>query len=124
MTFDDIARNFGLPGLLILVWYLLEIQKGRRAEKADEARNKIEEQKVVAMTVGFQSLNSKIDDHQAAEFEHHARVRETIAGMHTAFATQFDLTPPPQEPPRKPVTPARGTYFLGRAGTKGGHDQG
>lgn len=124
MSLEEFAKTLGLPGLFVLVWYLLEIQKGRRAEKADEAKNKIEEAKVQALTIGFQSINTKIDTHERAEFEHHAKTREAVSAMHTAMANQFDFTPPPQEMPKKPATPPKGTYYIGRAGTKGGHDQG
>lgn len=131
MSVEEFAKTLGLPGLLVLVWYLLEIQRGRRAEKADEAKNKIEERKIDALTVGFQTLSGKIDTHQRDEFEHHATTREAIVGLHTSFANQFDLTPPPREPPELPRakpsrnTPARGTEYFQRPRTKGGgHDQG
>jgi phytoene dehydrogenase-like protein len=123
MSLEQIAQSLGLPGLLILVWYLLEIQKGKRAEKSDEAKNKIEEAKVAALTLGFQTINTKIDTHERAEFAHHATTREAIVSMHTAMANQFEFTPPPQEaplPPTRKETPPKGTYFHGRAGTKGG----
>lgn len=132
MTFDEIVKTLGLPGLLILVWYLLELQKAKRAEKADEAKSKLEEQrlkiedqKIAAMTAGFQALIAKLDGHQHDEFEHHAQTREAIVAMHVAMANQFDFTPPPQEPPKPPPkkfpTPPQGTtYSYGRPGTKGG----
>lgn len=127
MSLEEIVKTLGLPGLLICVWYLLEIQKGRRAEKSDDAKAKLEDKKIDALTVGFQALAAKIDDHQRDEFEHHAKTREAIAGLHASFANQFDLTPPPREPPAKPSrnTPARGTEYFMRPSTKGGgNDQG
>lgn len=127
MSIEEFAKTLGLPGLLVLVWYLLEIQRGRRAEKVEDAKAKLEEKKIDALTTGFHALAAKIDDHQRDEFEHHAKTREAIAGLHASFANQFDLTPPPREPPVKPVrkTPPRGSEYFHRPGTKGGgHDQG
>jgi hypothetical protein len=135
MDAEKIATLFGLPGLIIAVWYLLETQKNKRLEKESESKAKarereadLEEKKIAAMTTAFQSLNTKIEEHQRDEFEHHAQTREAIVGLHTSFANQFDLTPPPQlaAPVPEPLparkqgradTPGRGTYFM-RPGTK------
>jgi len=121
MSLEQFATSLGLPGLLILVWYLLEIQKGRRAEKVDDARAKLEDRKIEAMTLGFTALNTQLDTHERAEFEHHAKTREVIVSLHAAIANQFDMTPPPHEPPKQTRnTPGRGTEYHHRAGTKGG----
>jgi hypothetical protein len=132
VSLDEVAKSLGIPGIMLCFWYLLELRKDRRAEKAEDAKNKLEarrleleEARIQAMTAGFQLLAAKIDEHQRDEFEHHATTREAIVGLHTSLANHFDLTPPPQEPPkpRRGGTPPKGVessgYHFHRPGTKG-----
>ncbi len=88
MDIEKALTAFGLPGVLVLVWYLLQVAKGKRDEKEadikaklEEKRLAVEEAKVAAMTVGFQSLGSKLDHHTTVDLAHHAKVAESIAKL-------------------------------------------
>lgn len=63
MNLEEFARTLGLPGLVVLVWYMLEVR-----------RSKVEEAKVVAMGEGFRSLSAQIAAHQRADLESHAEM--------------------------------------------------
>lgn len=63
MNLEEFAKTLGLPGLVVLVWYLLEVR-----------RSKVEEAKVVAMGEGFRSLSAQITAHQRADLESHAEM--------------------------------------------------
>lgn len=104
MSIEQLATSFGLPGFLVLVWYLLETAKGKRQEKAETERNQIEKDKVAAMTVGFQSIGSKLDEHTKVDLAHHAKVAESIAkldGKIDGVLDQADRFTPVQSVPHK-----------------------
>lgn len=63
MSVDEFAKTLGLPGLVVLVWYLLEVR-----------RSKVEEAKVVAMGEGFRSLSGQIQAHETADLKSHAEM--------------------------------------------------
>jgi hypothetical protein len=79
MDLEKVAYSFGLPGLLIFIWYLLERQKNIRLEKSDEAKLKIEDKKVDALTIGFQSLSGKIDAHAVTDIKSHSELFEKVS---------------------------------------------
>lgn len=68
MNLEEFAKTLGLPGLVVLVWYLLEVR-----------RSKVEEAKVVAMGEGFRALSAQISAHQTADLESHADMATGLA---------------------------------------------
>ena len=68
MNIEEFAKTLGLPGLVVLVWYLLEVR-----------RSKVEEAKVVAMGEGFKALSAQIAAHQRADLESHAEMGTALA---------------------------------------------
>lgn len=141
MDLKDIATAFGLPGLMIGFWYLLELAKNRRlaeqekrASDQERARHELEERKVTAMTVGFQQLGAMINEHTKVDLQHHGKVGESIAELHGKLDGLLDaqdrFTPVGAIPvPRTPrgverQTPARGTeYAQYRRGTTRNEDE-
>jgi hypothetical protein len=95
----EIAKVLGLPGLVVMVWYLIERDRTKNAAKAESERT-------TALTVGFQSLHGKLDDHARDEGDRHAETREAIVDLRARFDILHDLTPVGREPKR--VTPSRG----------------
>jgi hypothetical protein len=93
MSIEEIAKHFGLPGFMLFIWYLYGRAQNARLEKAEEKRMEIEEKKVAAMTIGFQTLGAGL-----------VNVRETVARLDEKVDTLIDMgdrfTPPPQEIPR------------------------
>jgi hypothetical protein len=70
--------QFGFAGLLILVYFLLQRDRDKRAAALDQQKLTIEEKKAEAMTAGFTSLARKIDDHHTSDLEAHS---EMTAGL-------------------------------------------
>ena len=122
MDLMEFAKSLGFPGLIVLVWFLLEQQKGRRAEKVEERKLAIEERKAEALTVGFTSLAGKIDAHQLADMQSHKEMSSSIARLEGKLDTIHEFTPVNQPIPRK--TPAQGIpsgdYMYTRPKTQGG----
>lgn len=67
MNLEEFAKTLGLPGLIVLVWYLLEVR-----------RSKVEEAKVVAMGEGFRALSSQIQAHETADLRSHAEMATAL----------------------------------------------
>lgn len=106
MSLEQLATNFGLPGFLILIWYLLERARMARSDKTEQDKLVIENRKVDAMTIGFQTLGAGLVNVEKSVVRLDAKV-DTLIDMGDRF------TPPPQEVPRKPRTPAQGTPLAG-----------
>lgn len=112
----EVAKVLGLPGLVVVVWYLIERDRTRSNAKAEADRT-------AAMTVGFQSLSGKIDSHASEDAERHGETREAIVDLRARFDVLHDLTPvegPPRQHPR-PKTNPRGVqagYYGPRPGTR------
>lgn len=77
--FVSVAKVVGVPGLVVLVWYLLELRRLKAADAIDARRSKVEEQKVLAMGEGFRALSQQISAHQTADLESHADMAERLA---------------------------------------------
>ena len=72
MNLEEFAMKFGLPGLLILVWYLIErIRLNRHYASEDK--------KTDALTAGFTSLGSKLDTHARADIESHGEMTDRLS---------------------------------------------
>ena len=97
MEISEFAKSLGVPGLLIGVWYLLELAKNKRQEKADERHAAIEQAKVAAMAQGFTILLEKIDEHMRTDLQSHtvmvAEVTE-LRGMVVGAEIERERTPP------------------------------
>lgn len=96
MSLADLAtigKTLGIPGVMILVWYLLEKQRGERAAKFDEQRIASENKKTEAMEEGFRSLASMVADHAQADTEAHGAMTERLAAIETTLGTRVK-TPP------------------------------
>lgn len=128
LDLEKFAYSFGLPGLLIVAWYLIEQAKGRRSEKAEEAKSKLEEKRMAnehelagrkldiedkkasAMMLGFQSLtgmHATLEEHTRVDLEHHDRVLRGLRRIGTKLGVS-------------PTTPAHGIPT--RAGSRGEAD--
>lgn len=107
----QLGKTLGIPGVMILVWYLLEKQRGDRAAvadaqrvaaeaKANEQRTAAENKKTEAMEEGFRSLASMIADHAQSDTESHANMGERLAAIETTLGTRVK-TPPGGVPMRE-----------------------
>lgn len=137
MEFDieKFAMAFGLPGLLIFVWYLLQNANNKRLEREFDARLKVEEKqgdakiaveskrldveekKIAAMIAGFTALNQKIEEHTKVDLAHHASVREEIAGLSgrvEGIALERASTPVEGVPIQRSRVAAGTTYSIPR----------
>jgi hypothetical protein len=109
VTLSDLAefgKVFGLPGLVIVAWFLLQRDTNRRNEKLEEQKIGVEREKANAMTVGFQSLSGQISTHQSADLASHREMAEGLAELHGKI-DQALIDRTPVESVRR-VTPPRG----------------
>lgn len=82
----EIGKVLGLPGLVMMVWYLLERDRQKNSAKAESERT-------AAMTVGFTSLSGKLDSHAQDDADRHGETREAIVDLRARFDVMHDLTP-------------------------------
>lgn len=131
MDWQQFATNFGLPGLLIGVWYLLQSKRdagvqsleekklaGRQSLEEhklglEERRLGVEEKKAEALASALTSLSGKVDSHHTLDLQSHQDLGEGIARIETELAAsrwyREEKTNPGTEPPLPPRrTPARG----------------
>jgi hypothetical protein len=106
--------QFGFAGLLILVYFLLQRDRDKRAAALDQQKLTIEEKKAEAMTAGFTSLARKIDDHHTSDLEAHSEMTaglgEIKGQLNEARWYREEITNPGATPPRGVRTPRRGTH--------------
>lgn len=106
-----IGKVLGIPGVVILCWYLLEVRKSDRskAEEASKAEQQrandkraaalermridAENRRTEAMTKGFESLGQLIAEHSRADLESHAEQTERIARIEGALEIRRRVTP-------------------------------
>jgi multidrug efflux pump subunit AcrA (membrane-fusion protein) len=124
-----IGKVLGIPGVVVLCWYLLESRKSDR-EKAKEAaqaerdrandkrnaalermRIDAENKRTAAMEEGFMSLGRLMAAHTQTEAEDHSEQNERLAGIESVLEIK-----------RRRNTPATGTTIreINRARTNGG----
>lgn len=130
MDVSEFATNFGLPGLLIAAWYLLQSKRDDRAgtleEKKlaaanahderklqlEERRLSIEDKKADAMATALTSLSGKVDAHHTLDIESHRELGEGIAEikgqLEGARWYREEVTNPGTAPPVPTRTPPRG----------------
>lgn len=106
-----IGKVLGIPGVVILCWYLLESRKSDR-EKAKEAgelerqrandkraaaleRMKIdaENRRTAAMEAGFKSLGDLLGEHTEAETKAHGDQNERLASIEGVLQIKRRQTP-------------------------------
>lgn len=87
-----VGKVLGLPGAMILVWYLLEKARGERGAKVEELKVAAENKKTDAMEEGFRSLANMIADHSQADTASHAGMTERLAAIETSLGIR--KTPP------------------------------
>lgn len=113
MTADliSIGKLLGIPGVVILCWYLLEVRKAER-EKAKEAaeaerqrandkrnaalermRIDAENKRTEAMTRGFESLGQMMANHTRDESEAHGEQNERLAHIEGVLEIKRRQTP-------------------------------
>jgi hypothetical protein len=122
MDLEKVATLFGLPGLMLGLWYLLATAQNRRLAEQDKSRAELEEKRIAAMTVGFQTLGAIVNDHTKVDLQHHGKVSESIAELHGKLDGLLDatdrFTPVGSVPiPRTPrsverQTPPRGSEYV------------
>lgn len=86
MSLSDLAtlgKTLGIPGVMILVWFLLEKGRGERAHKLDEQRIAADNKKTGAMEEGFRSLANMVADHAQTDTESHGAMTERLAAIET-----------------------------------------
>lgn len=81
MDLEKVATLFGLPGLMLGLWYLLATAQNRRLAEQDKSRADLEEKRIAAMTLGFQTLGTVINNHTKDDLAHHGKVSEAIAKL-------------------------------------------
>lgn len=79
------GKVLGLPGVCVLVWYLLERQRGKREEKDNEQRIDAENRRTTALETGFRSLAELVADHRNADQEAHSKQDERMAAIETTL---------------------------------------
>ena len=86
MDWQQFAKDFGLPGLLIAVWYLLQSNRDKAVSSLEEKKLaledrklNIEDKKADAMASALTSLSGKIDAHSILDIESHRELGEGIA---------------------------------------------
>lgn len=70
--FVTLGKTLGLPGVFVLVWYLLEKARGERQAKVEEQKVAADNKKTEAMEEGFRALANMIADHAQADHAAHA----------------------------------------------------
>ena len=78
MNLEEFAKTLGLPGLVVLVWYLMEVRRMKSNGEIEARRSHVEEQKVIAMGEGFRSLSQQISAHQTADLESHGEMANAL----------------------------------------------
>jgi hypothetical protein len=78
MNLEEFAKTLGLPGLVVLVWYLLEVRRAKAFEIIEARRSDVEEAKVTAMGEGFRSLSTQIQAHETADLRSHAEMATAL----------------------------------------------
>ena len=113
MNLEEFAKTLGLPGLVVLVWYLLEVRRAKAFEIIEARRSDVEEKKAVAMGEGFRSLSGQISTHQAVDLESHAAMTIALGRIEKGL----DLA---QDRAERSETPARGVRLIHDTTTKNG----
>lgn len=115
--FVTLGKTLGIPGVMILVWYLLEKQRGDRQATAEQQkiaaeaetqkqRTAAENRRTDAMEEGFRALASMVADHAQADTDSHAKQGERLAAIEATLAmrkTPPQGTPIPHMPPPLPI---------------------
>lgn len=118
MEIENFIQNFGLPGLLIGVFYLLVRAQNDRQSKTDDRKLTIEEKRVEgmfeqarAMATGFTALVQAMASNHTADIESHSDLGAAIAELRgkvdEAIAWRESITPigEPPRPPRARTNP-------------------
>lgn len=130
MDWQQFATNFGLPGLLIGVWYLLQSKRDAGSLGLEEKKLAIEERKLAiedkkadAIVTAVTGLSTKIDTHHTLDLESHRELGEGIAEikgqLEGARWTREELTNPGASAPTR-----RNPNVGLRAPSRGGHHDG
>lgn len=117
MDLQAFVTNFGLPGLLIGVFFLLTKARDERQAKLDERKLEIEEKRIdaafaqaQAMATGFTALVTAMANNHAADIESHSELAAAIAELKgkvdEAIAWRTETTPigPIPKPPGRAQT--------------------
>jgi hypothetical protein len=106
-----IGKVLGIPGVVILCFYLLEVRKSDREkakdaanaerERANDKRNAAlermridaENRRTEAMTKGFESLGQMLGDHTKSESDAHSEQNERLASIEGVLQIKRRQTP-------------------------------
>ena len=112
----SLAKDFGLPGLLILVIGFVTLTLGKlfiaSAERVQLERVKVEDKRADATVAALTTLNGKIDANHTANLQGHQEIATGIAEIRgkldeaIGWQERSDVTAIPQ--PRRVVTPVQG----------------
>lgn len=122
MDLQAFVTNFGLPGLLIGVFFLLTKARDERQAKSDERKLELDEKRIdglfrqaEAMATGFTALVTAMANNHAADIESHSELAAAIAELKgkvdEAIAWRESTTPigPIPIPTPRRATPAAGS---------------
>jgi len=106
----EVAKVLGLPGLVVVVWYLIEQKRMAHSAKVEEGRN-------AALADGFKSLVGKFDTHASEDADRHGETQKELAALGGAIYTALDLTPIRQQRPKTPAAGIKAGYYAPRKPT-------
>jgi hypothetical protein len=86
------GKVLGLPGAMILVWYMLEKARGERNAKIEEQKIAADNKRTDAMSKGFESLAELVRDHATADQEAHSKQVDRLAAIESTLGIR--KTPP------------------------------
>ena len=108
MDIEKFATTLGLPGLLILVWYLLQRARDDRQAKLDEQKLSMENRRIDSMfelaktmATGYSSLVQVMASNHAQDIESHQDLATGIAEIKGKLDESWRT--PPHGLPRPPT---------------------
>lgn len=124
MNPEQLLLQLGLAGAILFVVYKLGMKWLDKWAEGEKAKN-------ATLADGFAAITTSVNTHSAADVASHEKLsasvaahREQTVAFHNRIEGKLDaaldLTPRPQEIPRRALTPPRGVYSQTRPKTSGG----
>lgn len=111
-----ILTNFGLPGLMLGVLFLIAKAWIAKSERVEMERIKVEDKKADAFVSTLNSLAAKIDAHHTLDIQSHSAIGSAIAELRGQVTEAISWQ---ERTPVEHKTPQATTYGIGRrAGTR------
>ena len=122
MDWEQLATNFGLPGLMLAAIFAIAKLWIASSERVQMERVKVEDKRADATVAALTSLGGKLDAHHTADLQGHQELAAGIARVQGSLDTLYEFTPVNQPIPRR-QTPGQGVpagYYAQRPKTQGG----